>query len=116
MTAKNFKILKSSLRDFKVDERKEYRREVMNLGSYKFMTNRKQSISAYFDFDGSNIFGYNFEKHRKVVERKPRKPGSKKSESIIIEKPYWIITQYVFPIERVKYFRQFPRHFKVIIF
>ena len=112
-----FKIEKSKMSDFIINKAKVTRKQNPRY-NWCCMSSRGRSgestISGYVGSrDVEYVYGIHQEKHRKTV--KQTKIKGKKGHKVV-EKAYWIVTVYKFPIERVKSLKQHSRHFDVVLF
>ena len=103
-----FKIISTKLSDFKVSSEKERHYYVTCPAFWGHHSGPKQTITGRFD--KKYVYGIHKEKHRKVAKQ------TGKNSHKIVSKAYWISTVYKFPIERVKSFRQYARHFDVELY
>lgn len=103
-----FKIISTKLSDFKVSSEKQRHCLVTCPAFWGHRSSSKQTITGRCD--ERYVYGVHKEKHRKVAKQ------IGKNSHKIISNPYWITTVYKFPIERVKFFKQYARHFDVELY
>lgn len=105
-----FKIISTKLSDFKVSSTKRdyFPDPRPPSGLWTSSVGSGHSITGYMS--DKFVYGIHKEKRRKVAKQ------SGKNSHKIISKACWITTIYKFPIERVKSFKQYARHFDVELY
>lgn len=79
----------------------------------KISVNGEINICGYVSDDRKFVYGIHKEKHRKKAKQTSNK-GKQKHK--LTKEAYWKMTIYKFPVERVKKFKQYARHFDVVLF